>query len=121
MTCFDTKSLSRGALRSRISINLNLELLTLRKLGKSGIGTRFLAVEAAGIEPSANSTATKNSVCNCENCQQCRAASALHFECFKSHYLGSFDADLQRLLNSWNQLPASVISAVSNFVDRAWY
>lgn len=60
-------------------------------------------MEAAGIEPSADFIATDNSVCDCENCQQCRAAYALHFECFKSHFLESFDAELQRVIDGWKQ------------------
>jgi hypothetical protein len=36
-------------------------------------------VEAAGIEPSDDFDATESSICDCENCQQCRAANALDF------------------------------------------
>jgi hypothetical protein len=65
-------------------------------------------VEAAGIEPSDDFDATSEPLCNCEKCQECRAANALHFECFKSHLLASFDADLQQLIHSWAQLPEAV-------------
>jgi hypothetical protein len=73
-------------------------------------------MEAAGIEPSDDFDATENCICDCENCQQCRAANALHLECFKSHYLSSLDADLQRLINRWGELPASVKGAVGDLV-----
>jgi hypothetical protein len=69
-------------------------------------------VEAAGIEPSADFAATANSVCDCENCEQCRAAYALHVECFKSHFLASLDGDLQCLVVKWDQLGFAVREAV---------
>ena len=50
-------------------------------------------VEAAGIELEGNFDATDSAVCDCENCQQCRAANALHFECFKSYFLATLGAD----------------------------
>jgi hypothetical protein len=65
-------------------------------------------VEAAGIEPSDDFGATDSSVCDCENCQQCRAAYALHLECFKGHLLASLDADLQRVIAAWERLPESI-------------
>ena len=65
-------------------------------------------LEAAGIEPSDDFAATKDGVCNCENCQQCRAAYALHLECFKGHLLASFDADLQRVIAVWDELPEAM-------------
>ncbi len=61
-------------------------------------------MEAAGIEPSLVSDATDSSVCDCENCQQCRAANALHFECFKGHFMASLDIGLQRLIEQWDEL-----------------
>jgi hypothetical protein len=65
-------------------------------------------VEAAGIEPSDDFDATSEGPCNCENCQQCRAANALHSECVKRHLLASFDIDLQRLIAVWNLLDVEV-------------
>jgi hypothetical protein len=70
-------------------------------------------VEAAGIEPSADFAATDSNVCDCENCEQCRAANALHFECFKSHFLASLDADLQQVTNSWELLNAAARHAIA--------
>jgi hypothetical protein len=74
-------------------------------------------VEAAGIEPSADIVATENSICDCENCQQCRAANALHFECFKGQFLASLDPDLQRVISNWTTLPGSMRRAISAFLD----
>lgn len=59
-------------------------------------------MEAAGIEPAAEFDATTNGVCDCESCQRCRAANALHSECIKSHVLASLDADLQRVIEAWD-------------------
>jgi hypothetical protein len=64
-------------------------------------------VEAAGIEPSDDFDATENCICDCENCQQCRAARALHLDCFRSHFLSSLDAELQRVIEGWEQLDAT--------------
>lgn len=69
-------------------------------------------MEAAGIEPSDDFDATCDSVCNCENCQECRAAYALHSECFKGHLLASLDADLQRVIDGWELLSESVRDAI---------
>jgi hypothetical protein len=68
----------------------------------------FCSVEAAGIEPSADFVASESGICNCENCQQCRAANALHFECFKSHFQASLDADLQRVIDGWDRLDTMI-------------
>ena len=69
-------------------------------------------VEAAGIEPSDDFGASDSCICDCENCQQCRAAYALHLECFKEHLMASFDADLQGVIVGWNGLPASTRKAI---------
>lgn len=75
-------------------------------------------MEAAGIEPSDDFDATKNSVCDCEKCQECRAAQALHGECFQSHYLASLDAELQRVLKVWKRLDASARLAVVTYSEQ---
>ena len=73
-------------------------------------------MEAAGIEPSVEIAANDNQPCACENCQQCRAAYALHSECFSRHLLASFDADLQRVIDGWGSLSVSVRSAIEALV-----
>jgi hypothetical protein len=70
-------------------------------------------MEAAGIEPSAIFAASERGICYCENCQQCRAARALHFECFKSQLLASLDIDLQNLIDRWERLDATTRHAVA--------
>jgi hypothetical protein len=61
-------------------------------------------VEAARIEPSDDFDATEQSECNCEKCQDCRAANALHFKCFESHYLATLVAELQFVIEAWTSL-----------------
>jgi hypothetical protein len=73
-------------------------------------------VEAAGIEPGADFDATETRVCDCENCQLCRAAYALHLECFKCRYLATLDKDLQRVIRDWANLKPSVRSAICSLV-----
>ena len=74
-------------------------------------------VEAAGIEPSDNFDATSECQCNCENCQQCRAANALHSGCIKRHLLASFDIDLQCLIERWERLDVSVRQAIAAYCN----
>jgi hypothetical protein len=69
-------------------------------------------LEAAGIEPSDDFDATENGECLCENCQGCRAENALHFECFKSHFLATLDADLQRVIEQWEKTPEAIKTAI---------
>jgi hypothetical protein len=69
-------------------------------------------MEAAGIEPQSYFTVNDGDLCSCENCEGCRAAYALHFECYKCHLLASFDADLQRVIKQWKQLPKAMRNAV---------
>jgi hypothetical protein len=71
-------------------------------------------MEAAGIEPSTDFDATRNSICDCENCQQCRAANALHFECFKSQFLASLDINLQRLIECWEHLDTATHRTIAS-------
>jgi len=75
-------------------------------------------VEAAGIEPSAIFAATENSICDCENCQQCRAANALHSECFKRQFLASLDADLHYVIEQWELLDASTRRAIATYCQQ---
>jgi hypothetical protein len=74
-------------------------------------------VEAAGIEPSFDIDATISDVCDCGNCQQCRAANALHLECFKSRYLASLDADLQQVVTAWPHLPDAMRRAIAALLN----
>ena len=72
-----------------------------------------------GIEPSADSVATETSTCDCENCQQCRAANALHFECFRSQFLTTLDIDLQCLIGGWERPVFRILVSPRDFTLRA--
>ena len=65
-----------------------------------------------GIEPALNSDATDILPCSCVNCQQCRAARALHFGCPDWPSVASSDADLQRIIAAWDALPQAIRVAV---------
>jgi hypothetical protein len=60
----------------------------------SPIGNACQKVEAAGIEPCDDFVVTGEADCSCENCQDCRAAYALHSTCFGLHSLASLGIDL---------------------------
>ena len=66
----------------------------------------------AGIEPCDDFDATSESLCDCENCQECRAANALRLDCFKSHFLASLDADLHWVIEQWPSLRESVRNTI---------
>jgi hypothetical protein len=55
-------------------------------------------------------------VCDCENCQECGAAYALHFDCSKSHFLASFDVELQLVVDGWRRLPKQMREAIAGLV-----
>jgi hypothetical protein len=67
---------------------------------------------ATGIEPAFNSDATDILPCSCVNCQQCRAAPALHFGCPDWLETASHDADLQRVIAAWGDLPEAIRRAL---------
>jgi hypothetical protein len=71
-----------------------------------------------GIEPSDDFDATDFSLCDCENCQQCRAANALHSECLKSRFLASLDVDLQCLIERWSRLDESARQICAAYVGE---
>jgi hypothetical protein len=68
--------------------------------------------KGSGIEPAFNSDATDFLPCGCVNCQQCRAARALHLGCPDWLYVASADADLQRVIAAWDALPQAIRAAV---------
>jgi hypothetical protein len=65
-------------------------------------------MEAAGMEPASCSNLTDNACYVCENCQHPSAARALHSGGLNCHFLASLDADLQRVIAEWENLPAAI-------------
>ena len=72
-------------------------------------------VGAAGIEPSFVIDATVSVVCDCENCQRCRAAYARHLDCFELQFLASLDTALQCLIERWESLDTSTQRTIASY------
>jgi hypothetical protein len=66
----------------------------------------------AGIEPARDSDAIVNLSCACGNCEQCRAAPALHFP--HSEWLdpASIDADLLTVVLAWEKISGPIRKAI---------
>ena len=73
-------------------------------------------MEAAGIETGIVLDGTAEYDCTCENCQWCRAAYALHEYCFKSRYMASLDASLQRVVDKWEKTPQAMKTAIMTLI-----
>jgi hypothetical protein len=69
-------------------------------------------MEAAEIEPSFDFAATGQLPCGCVICEECRAARALHFRRTEWLELASSDADLQRVIATWGNLPEPIRRAI---------
>jgi hypothetical protein len=74
-------------------------------------------VAEAGLEPANEIDATDNCICTCEFCERCRAAVALHSECFKRQFLASLDAELQSIIAAWAGLPIGLRRALLALID----
>ncbi len=84
---------------------------------ESNEGLFNLEVEAAGIEPAFNLDGTAVTNCNCVNCQEGRAARALHPGCPDWLQLSSLGADLQSVLLSWRRLPEPIRRAILALIE----
>jgi hypothetical protein len=73
---------------------------------------RLPKLEAAGIEPAIDSFLSLNADCGCDFCQGWRAANALQMGGPVCLLLTSVDADLQRVIEAWDELPAAMRRAV---------
>jgi hypothetical protein len=50
-------------------------------------------------------------------CEECRAALALHSECFKRQLLASLDADLLAVIARWDSLPGAIRKAMMDLLE----
>lgn len=91
---------------------------------RKGVDTNYRAVvddaakvEAAGIEPSDDFAATGKLPCGCVICEECRAALAL--QNWRPEWLevAFDDADLQRVVESWERLPTPMRRAILALVN----
>jgi hypothetical protein len=69
-------------------------------------------VEAAGIEPTDDFDLTALATCDCENCEEWRAAYAQHFK-------QAIDISLLQIIDGWPKLPESIRRAIVALVDAA--
>src|SRR5271155_3822197 len=73
-----------------------------------------------GFEPFADFVVTANSSCSCEFCEGYRAANALHSGCSKWLDSALNDANLQRLIAAWNNLPEGLQTAIMALVGTTF-
>ncbi len=73
-------------------------------------------MEAAGIEPSIDFAATGQLLCGWVICEKCRAALALQHWRPKWLEVAFDDADLQRVIEVWGDLPVSIRTAITALV-----
>ena len=76
------------------------------------ITSRRSSMAEAGIEPASDFNATGKLPCGCVICENCRAALALHFGRPGWLELASADADLQRVVTAWTDLPDAIRRAL---------
>lgn len=80
---------------------------------------RHLKMEAAGIEPSNDFAATGLLPCGCVICEECRAAMAL--QNWRPEWLevAFDDADLQRVVENWDNLADAIRLAITALIGSA--
>jgi hypothetical protein len=76
-----------------------------------------LEAAAVGIEPAVDFDATGKLPCGCVICDECRAAMALQSGRTEWLEWASLDADLQRVIASWTQLPPAIRVAIAAIVQ----
>lgn len=99
--------------QQRAEAALPLQVILLQALAN-------LKMEAAGIEPAGDSDGIIKPACSCGNCEECRAASALHFACANSLDLSSIDTDLLTVVLAWAGISEPIRKAIVGLamVDR---
>jgi len=83
---------------------------------------RIIASKEApvGVEPNLDSATTADGDCGCANCPGCCAANALQGGRPDCPALASLDAELQRVVGAWDELPTHIrktILALVGFAD----
>jgi hypothetical protein len=76
-------------------------------------------MEAAGIEPAFNFDGKNEGVCDCVNCEKCRAAPALHSGRPNWLDLSSIDADLQSVVLAWEGISEPIRQGILALVHAA--
>ena len=78
-----------------------------------------LQMEAAGIEPASDFDENAEVVCDCGNCEQCRAALALYSERPTWLNLSSVDADLLSVVLAWEKISPPIRMAILGLVESS--
>jgi hypothetical protein len=73
--------------------------------------------DAAGFIPAGDLAETADTICDCVDCDKCRAARALQTGDINGRDLAFDDADLQRVISAWHILPTAVRRAVLGLVE----
>lgn len=73
----------------------------------------------AGIEPACDSDGIIKADYACGNCEQCRAAPALHFGRPNWLDLSSIDSDLQSVVVAWEKISKPIRKAILALVQSA--
>jgi hypothetical protein len=73
--------------------------------------------QGTGFESAANSDATDCGCCIYLDCQDGCAANALHPEFLKCLEVALNDAELQKVIVAWEQLPDAIRKAVSKMIE----
>jgi hypothetical protein len=72
-----------------------------------------------GLEPTTGFDATDASICDCENCQQPRAANALHADISTGQLMAIFDADFHQVKLAWPTLPSETRKVILALIPSA--
>ncbi len=68
--------------------------------------------KAAGIEPASNVYGKTERACDCANCEECLAASALHSGRPNWLDLSAIDADLLNVVLAWEKISNPICNAI---------
>jgi len=77
-------------------------------------------IDRAGIEPACDCGGTNEAVCDCVNCEACRAAPALHSAFSNWLDLSSLDADLLSVVLAWEKISEPIRKAIVTLAVAAW-
>lgn len=70
------------------------------------------AWKVAGIEPACDFDGKNERICDCVNCETCRAALALHSGGSNRLDLSSIDADLLSVVLAWQKISTPIRNAI---------
>jgi hypothetical protein len=75
------------------------------------------AVGATGFEPALDFSSSDCVDCSCADCDVCRAANALQTGRLNWLEVALNDADLEKVIHTWNKLPQSFRQAILSIAE----